>query len=454
MRKPVYGIYAIPTESKLLLLSDSTLGFWDLHLLNPLPPTTIQSLRNVSCICADKMISSPFELSVARKKTILSFILDSRLRCEKEITVSDPVLSMVRHHSTLCIADSNMYKIIHSDGHIIPLFPFDKRWMNPLMLVMNESEFLVASSSGEGTNTIGLFVTHSGEPTRGTLEWPSPPISLAFTHPYVISLSRNGSLYIHNYTNQKLIQTIEISSMQLHPLFLDTANYGFDVVNNNYKGVIHVLLACEEGIYGLSLMDTEYQIQEYLDSKQVEAAIKLAEANVLSNTHLLSSVYEQSAHICLEDSLFDDAFNYFLKAKTDPKMILCLFPEWSSKQGIPDFIQDYVNRKYPTIDPKETLSFKEGLLIEAKKSCIMYLERYNKMDSSSLLDTERVKMIDSTLFKLYLELDKKKLYSFLNQNHSFSFEECLELLESKNVFIPFYLYLMLQKRCIMQSVYY
>ena len=156
----------------------------------PLPPTSIQSLRGISCLCADKLISTPFELSVAKKRVCHSFILDDKLKLDhvcfalvtdyskKESPMPDGALSMVRYGSTICAADQNTYKILHIETDTtIPLFPYDQQSCHPLMTVIGENEFLVVSNGGEGAG-LGVFVTASGEPTRGTLEWPSYPISI------------------------------------------------------------------------------------------------------------------------------------------------------------------------------------------------------------------------------------------------------------------------------------
>lgn len=48
--------------------------------------------------------------------------------------------------------------------------------VKPSITVINDDEFLILSSMG--ATTMGVFITGSGDPVRGTLEWPSHPESI------------------------------------------------------------------------------------------------------------------------------------------------------------------------------------------------------------------------------------------------------------------------------------
>lgn len=67
-------------------------------------------------------------------------------------------------------------------------------------------------------------------------------------------------------------------------MYLDSANYGFEVQSSFYKGNIHILVACSDTVLGLCMMDLEYQITELLDSKKIPQAISLAEQLFKSQT--------------------------------------------------------------------------------------------------------------------------------------------------------------------------
>ncbi len=85
---------------------------------------------------------------------------------------------MVRYGSTVCAADHHQYILLNLDSkQTLPLFPYDSQLGYPLMAVIYENEFLLVLSGGDG-KALGLFVTAQGEPTRGTIEWPSFPLSI------------------------------------------------------------------------------------------------------------------------------------------------------------------------------------------------------------------------------------------------------------------------------------
>lgn len=60
--------------------------------------------------------------------------------------------------------------------------------VKPFILVVSENEFLLLSWTG--TSTIGIFITGEGDPLRGTLTFPSHPLSVC-EWPTVPQLSSN-----------------------------------------------------------------------------------------------------------------------------------------------------------------------------------------------------------------------------------------------------------------------
>lgn len=52
----------------------------------------------------------------------------------------------------------------------------DPTLVKPFIVVVGENEFLLLSWTG--ASTLGVFITGEGDPVRGTLEWPSHPLSV------------------------------------------------------------------------------------------------------------------------------------------------------------------------------------------------------------------------------------------------------------------------------------
>jgi hypothetical protein len=90
----------------------------------------------------------------------------------------------------------------------------DPRHSPLINLVGKDSlEFLIASHTG--STTLGVFINHSGEPCRGTLEWGSNLKSLVtiaeFESEFGIALLWNQTLEIHDLLNQECRQKINLN---------------------------------------------------------------------------------------------------------------------------------------------------------------------------------------------------------------------------------------------------
>lgn len=121
----------------------------------------------------------------------------------KELPLRTTAILAVLRGRYLCIADAVNYSLVDlSSATLIPLLPISqdppdsppsemhdltsssmpaapsrpKSHQRPSILPIENNEFLIASHTG--FSTLGLFIKENGEPTRGTLEWPSNPKSL------------------------------------------------------------------------------------------------------------------------------------------------------------------------------------------------------------------------------------------------------------------------------------
>lgn len=112
---------------------------------------------------------------------------------------------------------------------MLPILPINQTGqqvdfeLRPHIVAIGDSEFLLVSWTGE--NALGVFVKGDGDPSRGTLEWPSYPISICessshhvsgrradpnagFDYPHITALLQNHSVEIHNVDTQSLVQII------------------------------------------------------------------------------------------------------------------------------------------------------------------------------------------------------------------------------------------------------
>jgi hypothetical protein len=91
-----------------------------------------------------------------------------------------------------------------------------------MIQVVSDGEFLILSWTGAGT--MGVFINLNGDPVRGTLQWPSHPLSVcssslsphvfvaehvtALEYPYVTALLQDQTIVVHNVESQEVVQTV------------------------------------------------------------------------------------------------------------------------------------------------------------------------------------------------------------------------------------------------------
>ena len=104
----------------------------------------------------------------------------------------------------LCFADHENYNVVDLEEaqlfSILPISqapPGDGVKVNPHITVISDNEFLILSWTG--TSTLGLFITGSGDPVRGTLQWDTYPLGIC-------EFYSSGS-YVHLLTAHKLWTT-------------------------------------------------------------------------------------------------------------------------------------------------------------------------------------------------------------------------------------------------------
>ena len=91
-----------------------------------------------------------------------------------------------------------------------------------MIQVVADEEFLILSWTGAGT--MGVFINLNGDPVRGTLQWPSHPLSVcssslsphgfaadyvtALEYPYVTALLQDQTIVVHSVESQEVVQTV------------------------------------------------------------------------------------------------------------------------------------------------------------------------------------------------------------------------------------------------------
>ncbi|KAI9342512.1 vacuolar sorting protein 39 domain 2-domain-containing protein [Zopfochytrium polystomum] len=456
-RKSVDALFAVPTEGKLFASCDGTLIGLQLDTLSPPPASAYPPLRSLSAVAPDSNLTSPYQVSVAKLRTIQTYsVSHDELTMTKEHRLPDGAVHMVKRGRTVCAADTQAYKLVNVEsGEVVPLFPYDKAFVGkPMMCAVGKGEFLVVIGTPERVG-LGMFVTERGDATRGTLQWPVVPKAIAFHFPYIIALLRNNNIEIHNLFTQELIQSIQIPTV-LDPRYLSTSSFTLDL-HDAEDSCIKVVIACKDAAIGLRMASFDSQINELLESRNVDQAVKLAEhlmqgrqdQSPQDKAKELQSIYTKAGFVYLRDTLFEDALGLFEKGNLDPAVLISMFPEFAvllpgdvivslqqdhgSKQNaqagsIAEIVEAHLDRSYPDVDPDTRTSFSLALVENAKEILVKYLVS----SRPTTLAEGREEAIDTILLTIYADNNTKELYRLLNDtSQRCHFENSLATLSEK-----------------------
>lgn len=232
--RPIDDIILIPSLSRAIVLSDRQVLVYTLPALDMIPSTAYKPIRNVVSIAIDvqqlRQLSSrsgsppaqptPVSFCVIKRQSVSVYHLREKPIFEKDIPLPSRIQLAKRSGQYLCVADHENYNMIDiSTASLFPILPISQALpettspearpaaaVKPFVVVVADSEFLILSWTG--ASTLGLFITGEGDPVRGTLQWSSHPISVAFDNPHVTTLLADGTIEVHNIETQALVQTV------------------------------------------------------------------------------------------------------------------------------------------------------------------------------------------------------------------------------------------------------
>ncbi|KAF7970539.1 hypothetical protein HWV62_23701 [Athelia sp. TMB] len=222
--KAIDEIVLVPCIFKALVLSDRQIHFYATPSLDPVP--TIKPVRNVVTFAVDHHHLSrpvpsasdppaavaPVEFCVIKRSNISLYMLRDKLIYQKEIPLPQGATLARRSGRALCIADRTNYCMIDLEhASLVELFPLSQASestviVKPCITIINDWEFLICSWTGE--NTIGIFVNGTGDPVRGTMQWPAHPVSVCLDYPYLTTLLPNSTVEIHLLEDQSIKQVV------------------------------------------------------------------------------------------------------------------------------------------------------------------------------------------------------------------------------------------------------
>ncbi|KAG8960758.1 hypothetical protein FRC00_014207 [Tulasnella sp. 408] len=523
--KAVDKIALVPSLGKALVLSGGVIHFYTLPALDPLPASVISPLRGVTEFAIDETAVRntnnapsnqnipPIRLCVVRRRVVVVYALRERLTQVKDIPFPNGATKACLSGPHLCLADPKSYWIVNLDaGEALELMEWSQdqslppRHVKPLIVVSDPSEFMLAIWTGNGA--LGFFMTGTGDPTRGTLEYPQHPLSMCIDYPYVAALLPNGTIEIHSIVTFSIVAVLSCPTT-LQPCLLSSSVGGYLVPslqrNNAIKPTVIPLLnpppatptktrpaqdpTSPPGGSGLtppstptpqpglnrsvsgrstkSISDASYtrsgtlvaglrgmhsllpstlgsQIDSLLESNRVDDAVsllnqvreKLEKSTVVDEGEVreVLLIHQRIAFRYLFATGFDDAGKHFLLGKTDPRLLVRLFPELRGNMittseelsvfaGVADqartfdsidaiIMANLVRNYHPHIKPSveeatPTAELRRVLNMTARDMLASFLKKSRDNVPSLVVDPLDVpkvqKIVDTTLLKLHIE---------------------------------------------------
>ncbi|KAG0147449.1 hypothetical protein CROQUDRAFT_670582 [Cronartium quercuum f. sp. fusiforme G11] len=265
--KAIERLLLVPPISMAVILSEGSVTFHSILDLEPYPQPSFPIIRGVSALTLDEDTfdypspsNAPFEVTmcVIKKKTIHIFRLrESGVQQIFELPFASAAFNGLLRRSVLLLSDVEQYYLVslNHSADLIPLLPIsqssslpsdDGSYPSPqhrpsMSAIPHSDEFLIASHTG--STCLGVFVSSSGDPSRGTLEWPSNPRSVFVDATHVLALLFNGTIEVHALESQELIQVITLSP-GLDARMLSPAKFSLAVPGQSFLGRLQPLKIC------------------------------------------------------------------------------------------------------------------------------------------------------------------------------------------------------------------
>ncbi|KAG1699826.1 Transforming growth factor-beta receptor-associated protein 1 [Nymphon striatum] len=414
MRKPITALKAASAINKIFVLCDGNLMFLSMFNLE-----IIQSqgkIKGVTAFCHNENPhgNNPFcvQICVAKKKQIQMFsVTEDKVIHIKDISIPEPPNAVAMDGNFICVAMSTQYNVINSEtGHRQDLFPYDSDSVSPLVKRINKEEFLL-----NGPSSLGVFVTAAGMSERPPIQWNENVYAVAYSHPYVLSLS-NEFVTVHSILDQQPKQIMAFKG----GCWLD-----------NFDGRLYV--ASRTIIYGLVPIPWEKQVQALLGDKRVDEALELAKyANKagLSKEQfdkIFKKIKLQAGFIELAQLEFIKAKEFFQSGVVDIKEVISLYP------GLLPTASPFTRSVPPLHDIADIQQLCKGqqdMLTQYKLFLMNYLE-----EEKNTYSPRCIVEIDNALMKLYAEINSPELNSFIeSSNGTCASVDCVSCLEQYSRF--------------------
>ncbi|XP_069493019.1 transforming growth factor-beta receptor-associated protein 1 isoform X2 [Ambystoma mexicanum] len=411
-RKPVTELRAASALHRLLVLCDNVISLADMSSLEPVAAAGAR-IKGATAFTLNENPASggdPFSVELclisAKRRAIQIFLVyEDRVQIVKEVVTPEQPCSLAADGHFLCLALTTQYIIMnYSTGSSQDLFPYNSEEKQPIVKRISRQEFLLAGPGG-----LGMFATVAGISQRAPVRWSENVIGAAVCFPYVVALDEEF-ITVHSMLDQQKKQTLPFKDGH---------------ILQDFEG--RLIATTSNGVYVLTLIPLENQIQDLLIGRRVEEALVLAKGarrNIPKERFqvMYRRILQQAGFIQFAQLQFSEAKELFRSSHLDVRELISLYPfllpTSSTFARCHPPLHEYADLNQLTQGDQEKIV-----------KCKLFLMSYLNEIRSTEVTNGYKEDVDTALLKLYAEANHDSLLDLLVSENSCILTDCATWLE-------------------------
>jgi hypothetical protein len=344
-KMPITFIEYIPSTQLLVMIKDGKLVVTDENLerLNK----SAKNWKNLELLATDHNETlSRIAIVEKGKHLIVADITKASQDLLCEHTSHNTIVCLKMLNNIVYFGTKRQYKLMEVPSGDISETAVPIEGATPLLDIWENQELIVSSLS-----SLLIFLNLDGTPSsRSTIQCSRQPLSIAVSKNFVLALVPGEQIEIFNILDDMShVQTQKISFAKY--LTVDP------------KGMQLGLVWNEDTVDYMREFPTVNLIQQYLDSMRIERATGLLYKTDPTAEQVMK-FHTQAGYSLFRNMEFLSATQHFMKAATDPRELIAMFPDIVSAIGM-----DYKKVVQPDISaPKDiNAAIREGKELREKK---------------------------------------------------------------------------------------
>ncbi|XP_059173340.1 vam6/Vps39-like protein [Physella acuta] len=429
-KKPITQLAAVPELYILISLSDNVISVHDLTTFTLITCVNKTKGANLFAIDVQKKettsgdVDHVLRLGVALKRKIQLFKWENREFVElmQDLSLYDIPHALTWCKDSLCVGFKRDYYIINSKtGGLKELFPVGSSQPDPIVTHLHDNRLAL------GRDAMSILINSDGDPTqKEPINWSEIPIAMEHIPPYLIAILPKY-VEVRTIEPKLMIQNISLPKARLI-----------------CQGSGSIYVASQNTVWRLAAIPNSQQIQQLLQIKEFELALKLAElAEEPENKKetRIRNIKNLHAFDLFCKRRFEESLTLFAKLGTDPSHVIGLYPnllpeDYRKKLEYPEKVPEVTGGEYEKgiMSLIEYLTQKRNELmkdVDKEMSTTAIVEGNKTINSRKQLS----QIIDTTLLKCYLQTNDALVAPLLRlKDNNCHVEESERVLKKKEKF--------------------